>query len=125
MRQPGQQQRRDGTGDGDTDEPPVFQQIAQRDQQYQPHHITQLRQRHDQAGRPRRQADSGRDLADQRLRIVDVGHDDSAGRRQQHHHGGGWPGFFHMHRSYPSHDFSAMQQMGGAAPRRHIFPGAP
>ncbi|MNN19495.1 hypothetical protein D3C81_1327390 [compost metagenome] len=74
---------------GDDHQPAVLQQITQRHQKEQAQRIANLRQRDDEAGHGVAQADIGRDEADDRLCVVDVGNDGAAAKGEQQHHASG------------------------------------
>ena len=77
-------QRDSGQAEDGADEAPALQEVAQRHDQGEPEDIADLDQRHDQAGRLQRQAEAGADQADERLGIVEIGGDESAGGGQRH-----------------------------------------
>jgi hypothetical protein len=64
----------------------VFQQIAERHDQQQAEAVADLRQRHDQPCRCRAEAERGADRAGERLAVVEVGGDQSAGCCEQECH---------------------------------------
>jgi hypothetical protein len=64
-------------------QPPVLDEIAERHNEQEPGAVADLRHRHDQPGRLRREAKRLRDRSDQRLRVVDIGDDEAAGRSEQ------------------------------------------
>jgi len=61
----------------------VLQHITQGHDEQQPQAITDLRERDDPAGQAQRDAGALADQADQRLRVVQVGHDQAAATGQQ------------------------------------------
>ena len=64
----------------------VFQEVAQRHHKQQADRIADLRQGNDEPGGARRQAGGCADRADQRLRVIQVCHDQSRCNGEQQHH---------------------------------------